>query len=83
MPRSNNGSSCSLFATVARFFLSLRYRDLTAPSESLERTIEKMVPDKINHYRLTKKIIEKELLQMFPATTSAELEIKVGRACTK
>lgn len=36
-----------------------------------------MVKDKIAHYRLTKKIIETELLRMFPATSSTALEIRV------
>lgn len=42
-----------------------------------------MVTDKIANYRLTKKIIEKELLQMFPTTDKAALEIKVGRIRSK
>jgi hypothetical protein len=37
-----------------------------------------MVEDNIANYRLTAKIIEKELLQMFPKTNSVALEIKVS-----
>ena len=37
-----------------------------------------MVEDKIASYRLTAKIIEKELLEMFPSTSSEALQIRVS-----
>jgi hypothetical protein len=36
-----------------------------------------MVQDKIANYRLTRRIIQEELLQMFPATSSTTLDIRV------
>jgi hypothetical protein len=37
-----------------------------------------MIEDTIANYRLTAKIIEKELLQIFPKTSSVALQIRVS-----
>jgi hypothetical protein len=57
---------------------SIRAETLKSPEPDMQAPAHELVMDRIFNYRLSREIVEEQLLKMFPKLSNAALEVKVS-----
>jgi hypothetical protein len=57
---------------------SIRAETQNSPEPDMRAPTQELVKDRIFNYRLTKEIVEGALLKMFPALSTAALDVRVS-----